>query len=83
MAAAAIALTAAILYTYYESGRSKTSVEDKLNDQMVIEPYEVNEIRFLNHLTPSVYDALVVACMEQFSSSPATQQGEITLFNSS
>ena len=83
MAAAAIALTAAILYTYYESGRSKTSVEDRLNDQMVIEPYEVNEIRFLNNLTPTVYDALAVACMNNFSSSPTTQQGEMTSFDSS
>lgn len=82
MAAAALAVTAAILYTYYESGRSKTAVEDKLNDLMVIEPYEVNEIRFLNNLSSAVYDAMTVACIDNFSSSSTAQQGKNTYFDS-
>ena len=62
-----MALTAVIIYTYYESGKSKTAVEDGLNEQMVIEPYEVNEIRFLNNLTPAVYESLSAACLDHFS----------------
>lgn len=69
IAGAALALTAVIIYTYYESGRSKTAVEDGLNEQMVIEPYEVNEIRFLNNLTPAVYESLSAACLDHFSTS--------------
>ena len=67
VAGAALALTAVIIYTYYESGKSKTAVEDGLNEQMVIEPYEVNEIRFLNNLTPAVYESLSAACLDHFS----------------
>lgn len=69
VAGVALALTAVIIYTYYESGKSKTAVEDGLNEQMVIEPYEVNEIRFLNNLTPAVYESLSAACLDHFSTS--------------
>ena len=41
VAAVALALTGIIIYTYYESGKSKTSVEEGLNGRMVVEPYEV------------------------------------------
>lgn len=41
IAAVALAFTALIIWTYYESGKSKTSVEEKLNNKMTIEPYEV------------------------------------------
>jgi hypothetical protein len=79
VAAGALALTAAIIYTYYESGRSKTIVEEGLNNRMTIEPYEVNEIRFLNNLTPAVYEALSIACLNQFASSPSSsEQGRTT-----
>jgi hypothetical protein len=79
VAAGALALTAAIIYKYYESGRSKTNVEEGLNNRMVIEPYEVNEIRFLNNLTPAVYEALSVACLNHFASSPSSsEQGRTT-----
>ena len=74
VAAGALALTAAIIYTYYESGRSKTNVEEGLNNRMIIEPYEVNEIRFLNNLTPAVYEALSVACLNHFASSPSSSE---------
>ena len=40
-----MAITAIIIYTYYESGRCKTAVEESLNDRMVIEPYEVRRRR--------------------------------------
>ena len=70
-------MTAAIIYTYYESGRSKTAVEEGLNNRMIIEPYEINEIRFLNNLTPAVYDALSIACLSHFGSSPSSvEQGK-------
>ena len=79
VAAGALALTAAIIYTYYESGRSKTNVEEGLNNRMIIEPYEVNEIRFLNNLTPAVYEALSIACLNHFASSPSpSEQGKTT-----
>ena len=77
VAAGALALTAVIIYTYYESGRSKTAVEEGLNNRMIIEPYEVNEIRFLNNLTPAVYEALSTACLSHFaSSSSSAEQGK-------
>jgi hypothetical protein len=36
---------------------------------MVIEPYEVNEIRFLNNLTPAAYESLSAACLDHFATS--------------
>ena len=63
----ALSIAAFLLYTYYESGQSKNRVEEELNDQAAIEPYEVNEIRFLNTLTPELYNVLVEACMEHFT----------------
>ena len=74
----ALSIAAFLLYTYYESGQSKNRVEEELNDQAAIEPYEVNEIRFLNTLTPELYDVLVQACMEHF-----TQHNHNTNQNSS
>ena len=63
----ALSITFVLIYTYYESGQSKNRVEEQLNDEAAIEPYEVNEIRFLNTLTPELYDVLVEACMDHFS----------------
>ena len=77
VAAGALALTAVIIYTYYESGRSKTAIEEGLNNRMIIEPYEINEIRFVNNLTPAVYEALSSACLNHFaSSSSSAEQGK-------
>ena len=42
IAVVALSITFFLVYTYYESGQSKNRVEEELNDEAAIEPYEVN-----------------------------------------
>ena len=72
VAAVALSVAFGLIYTYYESIQSKNRVEEELNADAALEPYEINEIRFLNTMTPEVFDSLVAACMEHFEGGVAT-----------
>jgi len=72
VAAVALSVAFGLIYTYYESIQSKNRVEEELNADAALEPYEINEIRFLNTMTPEVFDSLVAACMKHFEGGVAT-----------
>lgn len=63
-----------LIYTYFESGQDRNRVENKIIDASSIEPYEVNEIRFTNNMSPEEYSDLIKLCYEKFGNSKS--QGE-------
>ena len=82
VALVALSVAIALFYTYYESGQSKNRVEDALNNEATIEPYEINEIRFLNTLTAQLYDTLTESCTTQFPSGMTTYPEFVAFVNS-
>ena len=82
VALVALSVAIALFYTYYESGQSKNRVEDALNNEATIEPYEINEIRFLNTLTAQLYDTLTESCLLQFPSGMTTYPEFVAFVNS-
>ena len=54
-----IGIIGALIYSYYESIQDRNRVEDKVSDAVKIEPYEIQELRYLNQLT---YDQYCTLC---------------------
>lgn len=54
-----IGIIGALIYSYYKSIQDRNRVEDKISDAVKIEPYEIQELRYLNQLT---YDQYCTLC---------------------
>ena len=54
-----IGIIGALIYSYYESIQDRNRIEDKVSDAIKIEPYEIQELRYLNQLT---YDQYCTLC---------------------
>ena len=54
-----IGIIGALIYSYYESIQDRNRVEDKVSNAVKIEPYEIQELRYLNQLT---YDQYCTLC---------------------
>ena len=59
MALAAFSAALGLIYTYYMSVEDRNAVEQAVADALVIEPYEVQELRHCNGLTASQYVCMV------------------------
>jgi len=56
-----------LIYSYIASGQDRTAEEKKINEAASVEPYEINEIRFCNFVTPEEYSNIVKLCYSHFS----------------
>ena len=61
-----------LFYTYYASGKDRNKLEDSIADAALIEPYEIQELRFTNKLSKDDYISIVDQCKAHFTSGQAT-----------
>jgi len=50
-----VGLIGALIYSYYESAQDRNRIEEKINSNVKIEPYEIQELRYRNRLTYDQY----------------------------
>ena len=61
-----------LFYTYYASGKDRNKLEDSIADAALIEPYEIQELRFTNKLSKDDFISIVDQCKAHFTSGQAT-----------
>ncbi len=65
----AMALSVYFIYSYFKGYKNKGRMEAVISDSSSIEPYEVNEVRFLTvGMSPDIYQEVVLECYAHFSS---------------
>jgi len=69
----------ALFYTYYASGKDRNKLEDGISEAALIEPYEIQELRFTNKLSKDDFVAIADQCRTHFHSGQATY-AEFVLF---
>jgi hypothetical protein len=78
----ALAVACGIFYTYYKSGQLKSEQEDELAKAASIEPYEINEFRFLNKMDHNKFNSLASMCLDKFPSMQLTYSEFVTFVRS-
>lgn len=69
----------ALFYTYYASGKDRNKLEDGISEAALIEPYEIQELRYTNKLSKDDFISIAEQCKAQFHSGQATY-AEFVLF---
>jgi hypothetical protein len=62
----------ALIYSYYKSGKNRSQVEDEAALEVIIEPYEIQELRHMNKLSLENYRKVVETCKSKFSTGECT-----------
>ena len=81
---AMLAFGAAIvmLYRYFKSGSLRTALEEKLQDEASIEPYEINELREANMLPLKNFAEIVSLCDMTFPDGKASYMDFVKVVSS-
>jgi len=69
----------ALFYTYYASGKDRNKLEDGISEAALIEPYEIQELRYTNKLSKDDFVSIAKQCRTHFHSGQATY-AEFVLF---
>ena len=62
----------ALVYSYYLSGQDRNKIEDKISDEVFVEPYEIQELRYTNNMDVDSYNEISTQVKRAFPSGQAT-----------
>jgi len=81
LAAAVLSAIAALIYWWIRGSRNRTELEEMINDESPLHPYESAELRTMNSLTCDQYLDFVRSCLQNFPSHRVTYKDFIRFFN--
>eukprot|EP01041_Mallomonas_annulata_P010973 gene10973-22929_t len=82
VAMVALSIAFGLIYRWIKSGQNRTNLETEIANASALEPIEVTEIRYANHLTLPEYKSIILACRAQFPSGYASYKDFIHLIKS-
>lgn len=80
IAAVSVVLIVMLIYSYYESGQNRNRIEEAVKSSMYIEPFEIQELRYMNQLRPKDYARIVDCVRKHFSSGEPVSYSRFVAF---